>query len=908
MAEEVENNANEEDVDNSEVAKLYRRLFDSFQEYLNNGGHAYVLDDSGYFDQFGFDAGDRKHAEELNSYANRKAIESVKKAGQQKTPEVTFAEDTLLRIRHFEKWDNQRLRDSGVYNQEKDAWKIYSWDNEEQRAKDIEIERQKREAEWQKEEVERQRREAEWQKRIEAERQKKEAEDAEKERIEAERQKIEKENKEKTKLNNNAIEENSGGQNMNTEDKKTEPKTEIKVKPEAEAKDFDFEAFLAQVGKENPDMSVIKAGVEKFGMGMLSDTQKEQFLKTVFPEGNQQLSLGFENMQGIVNTMAALEDLSRNGKLEPEQVKGVLQAENPYNKRNMVSTLALNIRAGEFKAPYMSNEKDRKIIGDNVEAAELALDFLSKLDKDIVRDVVNTPDNSDKKFSLAKLAASGKSEILSKFMDNNLSQNTQSDNAIDIDGQNTTVVGGDNGITVNEAPKKAMNVNAPKNEEDDEEKTADMSPNAGDDKKKRRPFDFEKVKEQDIIQYMFENWFLEGVTLALKAPFWVMNKCLDALDGKFDSSMPKAPLKTGEGEKNKQAIDFLNDRGGKVASACMGGIETQRSYYNNLYETVSGNIGKKPEDWKIAQFGGKPIVNTARITDLNRMYEKLPDFKDRLSKLKDMSSEDFKVINKYMQIGGRLAVSQYMAANLDGPFDDSVDAQLKQMALDTTKNILSTIKQINDRIEFNYRAEQGIAPDQPLTDAQKQEVEKAATPVVKQFVEDMTNAGADLRKSINEYHQRGTKSEKEVKGKAVKINAANLSRVWGDEYLSSICPSKMNEKANGPISLYDLAQQEVQSSKLEKVFTDSLSRETAQLDGAKQEVEERKQAYKNNPKYQRMKYAASRTSGKLGCTGVKIKETGKVVGSAAVQGAKNTLAKGGAAFNKMKEKVLGRKI
>ena len=83
MAEEVENNANEEDVDNSEVAKLYRRLFDSFQEYLNNGGHAYVLDDSGYFDQFGFDAGDRKHAEELNSYANRKAIESVKKAGQE---------------------------------------------------------------------------------------------------------------------------------------------------------------------------------------------------------------------------------------------------------------------------------------------------------------------------------------------------------------------------------------------------------------------------------------------------------------------------------------------------------------------------------------------------------------------------------------------------------------------------------------------------------------------------------------------------------------------------------------------------------------------------------------------------------------------------------------------------------
>ena len=215
MAEDVEKNTNEDNIDNSEAAKLYERLFNSFQEYLKNGGHAYVLDDSGYFDQFGFDAGDRKHAEELNSYANRKAMESVKKAGHQKTQEVIFAEDALLRIKYFEKWDSQRLRDSGVYDQKDDAWKTYRWDNEEQRTKDIEIERQRREAEWQKREAE-----------------------AEKQRIEAERQRIEMENKEKTKSNNNAAEENSRGQNMNTEEKKTEPKTENMENPKTEVKDF----------------------------------------------------------------------------------------------------------------------------------------------------------------------------------------------------------------------------------------------------------------------------------------------------------------------------------------------------------------------------------------------------------------------------------------------------------------------------------------------------------------------------------------------------------------------------------------------------------------------------------------------------------------------------------------------
>lgn len=689
-------------------------------------------------------------------------------------------------------------------------------------------------------------------------------------------------------------------------------KIEETTKTETKAEDFDFKSFLAQIGKENPDMSVIKAGIEKYGTGHLSDSQKSQFLQVLFPEENQFLSLGFENMQGIANTMAALEDLYRNGKLQPEQVKNVLQSENPRNKRNMVTTLALNIRAGEFKSPHLKGEKDRKIIGKNIETAEIALDFLGELDKDIIKEVIDTPDNSDRKLSLVKLAASGKSKILSKFVNRDAFQSGEIKDAITVD-DNTTVIGGDDkGITIDgkdNSPKKGLNVNTPQEEQKDLENTANMNPNAGDDHRKRRPIEFEKIKEQDIIQYMFENWFLELATAALKAPFWVLNKCLDALDSKFDTSIPKTSLKAGEKEKNAKAVKFLNERGKQVASACMSGIETQQDYYDSLHDTVKNNIGKKAGDWKIGQYKGRPVVNAAVIKNLNDMYTSSPnDFKNKLEALKTISDKGIETIDLYMQIAARMAVAQYMANNPEGPFDNEAETRLKQMAMDNTGNIIKTIKLINDRMEFNYRLEQKIAPDTPLTDAQKDIVAKNAEPIVEKFMEDLTSRGADLRSSVNNYHQRGTDADKKNREKAMATNAAALQSIWSDEYLSAICPSELKHSQDGSISLYDLAQQEVKSELMEKMFTEAMNLETAQLEAAKQAIEQRKQAYNNNPKFRRMQYATSRISGKAQRTGAKIKDTGKAIGMVLSIEAKENLKKGGETFTKMKNKLLGRKI
>lgn len=795
MAEDVEKNTNEDNIDNSEAAKLYERLFNSFQEYLKNGGHAYVLDDSGYFDQFGFDAGDRKHAEELNSYANRKAMESVKKAGHQKTQEVIFAEDALLRIKYFEKWDSQRLRDSGVYDQKDDAWKTYRWDNEEQRTKDIEIERQRREAEWQKREAE-----------------------AEKQRIEAERQRIEMENKEKTKSNNNAAEENSRGQNMNTEEKKTEPKTENMENPKTEVKDFDFEKFLAQLSQENPNMSIIKAGIEKFGTGNLSDAQKTQFLKAMFPEGNKYVSLGFENMQGICNVLAAVEDLSRNGKLQSDQVKNILQVESPYNGMNMVSTLALNIRAGEFKLPHMSDTNDSKIITDNLERSQLALEFLGQLDKDVVKEVINTPDNSAKKFSLAKLAESGNSEMLSAFMaDNNYNQ-FAAENSNENNQENTTVIGGNDSLTIDGVQQQQpMNVNTPKPaakapEEDDDENVANFYTNEGKDgKKKKHPFDIQIGKEQDIIQFMLEKWLYPLLTYAAMSPIWLSNKLLDAFENRYETGIPKAPIKKDEIEKNKKAIEFLNS-GSDIADGFIKNLKNQKAAYD-----------------VIAMSGPQAI---ARHHPMLVGVADNPLFADNLNTLKNLTETEFDYISKCLKIGSGLAVATYMAQNPNGPFDKEAQDKVAKLAVDKTHDFMEKINLINERVEYNYRLENNLAPDTKLTDEQREEVTKRSTGVLKTFADGFTKHGKDLRESINSYHQRMPKSSKQSKEDIMATEFAAMEAFLSDEHLNELCPSELKKSKGNSVSLYDFTKQSVESSVIQQNWKDYLTNNNRVLDAA----------------------------------------------------------------------------
>lgn len=736
-------------------------------------------------------------------------------------------------------------------------------------------------------------------------------------------------------------------------------KTEETTKMETEFKDARLEAFLAELKKENPDLSVIKAGIEKYGTGNLSDAQKEkfllqavqaeigknspdtdivkagmkkflgnnltdeeklqkeQFLKAVFPEEVNTESFGFRKMTSVSNALKACSEMLEEGELTKEQVKDFLLTCNPHGGgKNIVTTVAINIYASDFKLKYIDkNSSARVALEQNRADAEKALEFLLKVDNGVLKDVINTPDSSERKLSLSGLAKSGKSESLSDFM-SKLSEKDE----ITVDAQNTTVIGGNDGLNVDGPAKKGLTVQAPQNDDEDDKKQGDLLSQEGDDNRKKKPFDWEKVKEQDIIQYMFENWFLGGLNAAMKAPFWLADKLLDGLSTKFDTHVPKG-TKSAETEQFKKAINLLNDGGSDIASGCMGCIERQKDYYNALHDTIKNNVGKDPSKWASKSFNGKLVLDPAdehdceRIKQINKLAEKNKiEFLKNLDNLKDISDEDFKTVNRYMQIGARLAVSQYMAANPNGPFDNEAQGRLIKMAMNNTDSVMQTIQLINNRIEYNYRIENGIAPETPLNDVQKTEVTKAAEPVMEKFVEDLTGRGAELRNAVYNYHKKGLEADKEPKAADMQARLKDVNSILSitSGYIDSICPSKLKTESKEKISMYDLGSMEVHSGKLENLYTDKLNSTAAELDLARQMIEARRKAYKENPAYRRLTYAASRAAGKTERVvgeGVELtKEVGGAVVQGAQKGAKKFVDGTGSILRNMKNSLFGGKI
>jgi len=602
------------------------------------------------------------------------------------------------------------------------------------------------------------------------------------------------------------------------------------AEPKSDNKDFDFKEFLSQIGKESPNMSIIKAGIEKFGTGNLSDAQKEQFLKTLFPEGNKYVSLGFENMQGITNVLAAVEDLSRNGKLQPDQVKNILQTESPYNGMNMVSTLALNIRAGEFKLPHMSDMNDRKVIADNLDRSQLALELLGQLDKDVVRDVINTPDNSARKFSLAKLAESGNSEMLATFIaNNNIYQSTNENNE-----ENTTVIGGNDSITIDgvQNQQQPMNVNTPKPpvkapEEEGDENVANLYTNEGKDgKKKKHPFDFKIGKEQDIIQFMLENWLYPLLTYAAMSPIWLANKLLDAFESRYETDMPKSPLKAGkdgEVEKNKKAVEFLNS-GSDIANGFIENLKKQKAAYD-----------------VIAMSGPQAI---ARHHPMLAGIANNPMFAGNLKALKNLTETQFDYLSKCVRIGAGLAVASYMVQNPNGPFDKEAQDKVAKLTIDKTHEFMEKINLINERVEYNYRLENGLAPNIMLTDKQRDEVTKKSTRILKTFTDDFAKHGKNLRDSINSYHQRMPKADKPAKEELMATNFATMKAFLSEQHLDELCPSELQKSKGNPVSLYDFTKQDVERNVLQQNWKDYLTNNNRVLDIAVEDNKSRKDVLK----------------------------------------------------------------
>lgn len=410
----------------------------------------------------------------------------------------------------------------------------------------------------------------------------------------------------------------------------------------ADTIDEDFKAFCGELAKADPDVDVVKAGIQKYGFKHLSDSQKAMFQAAIFPKSKKEL--GFQDLSKINRTLRIMQQMYKSGALSKEDMSAFLtEPQRIPNKKGMdgyrkgkslLAVVATNTYAAEFKDKKygdklkeegLSDElrsdlnKLRKKLYDNTPTFVEIQNTLGELDAEILNEAFN---NADGKFRYGKLAE--KSFIMKDNFEKAGQYAAQQQNTVLQEQQENTPTEGavrfgglpeenSDTLTFSTQPEN-LNVAVKKQEEDTQqnndgfdENVADLEDSGRDSKHGKKALNWDPVSEQDIIKYLYNVWFLGGLN-------YVMKKAFNMVDGTIDylcSDGGETPRKSAKAKKTPVATQNNNtpptaQAAGESTLPTMNSQE--RETYNDFIRQMNdmanpiaanlvdlGKILKKPE-------------------------------------------------------------------------------------------------------------------------------------------------------------------------------------------------------------------------------------------------------------------------------------------------------------------------
>lgn len=587
-------------------------------------------------------------------------------------------------------------------------------------------------------------------------------------------------------------------------------------------KDAEFEAFLTQLRSETPDMGIIKSGMEKFGTSYFSDSQKEAFLNQIFPapikEGAKESEkLGFQNLNGIKTALKAMQELHGAGAVSKEAMSSFLTMTNPKNGRNVLTTIGLNTWAAEKKDKKLRNEGSKELV-DFLEKQESVMvdiqETLGKIDPEVLAKAANTPDDSHgvdgakiRRLTFMELAS--KSPLLMKDNYEKLaSYHNEGKSALTIDTEKTALnidsgeklkVGGENTPPLNIEAKPKPPVENPE-ENTEEPKVATLDPGGSDLGRGRDHPKFGIVKEQDIIDYMFENWFLGGVNLILEGAYKLADRFIDAFTGGYEKA-PKgayAPNFSSNSVRGASAGGSGTPKSGSASSregkpsAYSAQLQTfanicsaeyvylMENFISNnpdkiaaITQGIKEHIGQKPNQWK-PQYITKPdgkremVFNPAEHVDLiNMLNERYGKDKQGFTERLDVLMRNPEVIRETLSprtihLASHLATVEYAARHPDEELmgNDAAKNAIGKEAYKKMLEITAKAAEITNKTEQDYRRDHQISKGDKLTDKQKEEVSKASQEKLGEFLIQVSVRGSKLNQLLDDYHKESDTTQK----------------------------------------------------------------------------------------------------------------------------------------------------
>lgn len=371
---------------------------------------------------------------------------------------------------------------------------------------------------------------------------------------------------------------------------------------------------LAKILNDNPGILTSKEFMSK----SLPDVCKD-------PE-----NLGLVDLDKTLNLVKQINAMEKEGLIAADDAKAFYGAHNPYTGDTIATYAARNAAAAYDKSCL--DRSPEQNLSENAQAAfaksaQDSADILNQMkDMGIPMDLPNSKGQTIDdiaKFSQMK-DADGNSPIISGkplARENSASvrENVSENGGLEVGGESKEALKvkvGKEALKVNTKGKKAENPEDEKNEatvEDEDEEKA-----------KHGPHDSTPIKEEDIISYMYREWFLASMSWAING---AVNLACDSVDNLCDDFKKRykrnEKLRDEEREKNRDDFSkagkkFLFNGAQEHTSKYKEQSNRTDAYWNDLYE----NLGKNPPKYKV--FNPDNPEHKMFLDAINKEYQQDP--------------------------------------------------------------------------------------------------------------------------------------------------------------------------------------------------------------------------------------------------------------------------------------------
>ncbi len=358
----------------------------------------------------------------------------------------------------------------------------------------------------------------------------------------------------------------------------------------------------------------------------------------------------------------------------------------------------------------------------------------------------------------------------------------------------------------------------------DDKKIADMKSLPGDEKRHKREPRQDKFRDEDVIKYMYEDWFLGGAS-------WLFNKAeayiLDTIDWACDKSVERArnrrqKINEMKNEKAKIRINRANDfiqTAGDMMNGLGAECTAKAQSYESILQDIQKNIGNQHPQWEY--FSADDSFIKKLETDLMQARQFV-----------QKTSQELKNRTEVIEMTGKLAMlitstqmtDEFMKNPNEWNKNDqpASDDQLKEMFVqryqDTQKNILTALSVMaEDNRLMSEAIYNTLAEPQPALDAFTQ---KKIDQYTKFFTEEQPDLDAFTQKYLTNEQNDFLEQLSEQAKRAAELQQKELEAGHLDHHVSSEVAATIN-KVNKQIN------NKIQNGNIynEKMFEDEHSKE-----------------------------------------------------------------------------------